>query len=146
MGIRSVITNLCTIERGLAITDPYDIVIKHAYPYPPPIKVALPDRPCWTNSWTMTNFAHEGGSESDQSYAVHAQLFIAEASPEADVSAEIATAFHEGWLAALIADPQLGGACNLATPRGGDPTLAILERGALVFVGLDEYVDVIVYA
>lgn len=154
MDIRSALQQLLVVQRALVITDPVNMSVKRVWNYSPPVSVALPDVPAFTNAWTMQDYSRptlQSGSQSgigvsrDQQYAIHMQFYAGLAAPEADKLADIATAFHVAFMDDLDAAGDLSGTVMRATPRGGDPTLAILERGGKSYIGLDLYLDVLLY-
>jgi hypothetical protein len=154
MDIRSALSELLVIERSLVITDPVNMSVKRVWNYSPPVSVALPDVPAFTNAWTMQDYTRPtflvgsqagAGSSRNQQYAIHMQFYAGLVSAEADRLADIATAFHVAFMDALDAAGNLNGTVMGAVPRGGDPTLGLLERGGKPYVGLDLYLDVLLY-
>lgn len=141
--LSTVLDAVTAIQAALTITSPITASIKKAHRYPPNRNSVLPDTPCWMNGWT---FARQDDVDFDGNekffYTINCQLFV----EDADISrgADIATAFHQAWVDALLADTTLGSSANglTYTPRGGDPTLVVLEWGGKGYVGLNEYLDV----
>ena len=138
MNIRSAITRLRAIQVGLSITDPSEASVLRAYPYYPSRDSALPDCPCWINTWTLTR-EDRAISLREQFYTIHMQLFVDDA--DLDVSADLASAFMAEIVDALDADVTLNETVTDSALRGGDPTLALFEWGALSYIGLDLFLD-----
>jgi hypothetical protein len=139
MDIRTVMTNVVSLQEGLSITAPISSSILRAYKYMPPMASGLPDTPCFMNSWTLQN------QELDislriLSYTVRMQLAVLDA--DQDVAADIASSYMNALITAQNADVQLGGSCVQSNLRGGDPTLAVLSWAGQDFIGLDLILDV----
>jgi len=137
--IRTVMTEVVTLQESLSITAPISSSILRAYKYMPPMASALPDTPCWMNSWTLQN------QELDVSlrilfYTIRMQLAILDA--DQDQAADIASSYMTALITAQNADIQLSGACNITSLRGGDPTLAVLNWAGQDYIGLDLFMDV----
>lgn len=139
MDIRSALSRLTAIQQGLSITTPITASIKKAWTYFPP-ENAVVDTPCFLNSWTLVEEARNP-SHRIQRYTVRMQLLVHDADMER--AADIATSFHVQLVDALDADVNLAGTVSYQTLRGGNPTLAILERGGRIYVGLDLYLDLV---
>lgn len=140
MDIRTALDQVVTIQAGLAITSPITATIKKAWKYMAPQEQLAPDCPCWMNTWRMDN-EDRSPSMRVQFYVVNMQLFTDDADQER--AADIATAFHVALVDALDAKLTLSGAVKQQTLRGGDPSLAILERGGRAYVGLNLFLDII---
>ena len=137
--IRTVMTNLVSLQEGLSITAPVSQSIKRAYKYMPPMSSALPDTPCFMNSWTLME------QELDVSlriltYSVHMQLAVEDS--DQDQAADIASSFMNSLITAHNADVTLDGSCTQTFLRGGDPTLAVLQWAGVSYIGLDLLLDV----
>lgn len=138
MNIGSAMDRLVTIQSGLAIAAPIVATIKKAYKYPPAMNVALPSTPAWTNTWTLTRYQRMSGKRTHE-YAVNMQLHIDDANH--DRAADIATNFYDALITALDADVTLAHTVVMQTPRGGDPTLVMLDRAGRHYVGLNLFLD-----
>jgi len=139
MDIRTVMTNVVSLQEGLSITAPISSSILRAYKYMPPMASGLPDTPCFMNSWTLQNQELDIGLRI-LIYTVRMQLAVLDA--DQDVAADIASSYMNALITAQNADIQLGGSCVLSTLRGGDPTLAVLSWAGQDFIGLDLILDV----
>ena len=137
--IRTVMGNVVTLQEGLSITAPISSSIKRAYKYMPPAASALPDTPCFFNSWTLQNQQLDI-SLRILSYTVHMQLAVLDA--DQDVAADIASSYMNALITAHNADVQLSGSCTLTALRGGDPTLAVLSWAGQDYIGLDLFLDI----
>lgn len=144
MDLSAVLDAVTAVQAALTITSPIDASIKAVHRYPPNRQSVLPDTPCWMNTWTLARVEENIDFDGNRRffYSVNAQLFIKDA--DLNRAADIATSFHQAWLDALVLSPALStGADGLSwTPRGGDPTLVLLEWGSMPFIGLNEYLDV----
>lgn len=138
MDIRSALDRLVAIEKDIAITEPARLAVKRAYKYFPPQSVAVPDLPCFMNSWTLVE-ERRGISLREQRYTVNIQFFAGEG--DQDYTADVASAFMAAFMDALDADVSLGGAVTDSDLRGGNPTLAILERAGRSYIGLNLFLD-----
>lgn len=138
MNIRSALDNLIVIQAALSITSPDSISIDRAYKFFPDRDSALPDTPCFINSWSLTG-EDRRVSLRDARFTVHMQLFIDDA--DLDVGADIASAFLEAIMDALDADVSLGGTVTNTDLRGGDPTLGLLDWAGQGYVGLNLFLD-----
>lgn len=142
MNIRDALVRVAAIQAGLSITDPVTdptpYEIKRAYTTFPDRDSALPDCPCWINSWTLVREDRNPGMR-EAFYQIRMQLFIDDT--DLDVGADIATAFMEKIMDALDADTSLGGTSTGTTLRGGDPTLGLLEWAGQGYPGLDLFLD-----
>lgn len=141
MDIRSALDRIVAIQQSLSITSPVALSIKRAYKYVPPQEAAL-DLPCWQNSWTMVSETRGFGSR-EQLYTVNMQLLVADA--DQDRAADIATAFHVALVDALDNDRTLGGTVTRQDLRGGNPTLVVFERSGNVYLGLNLFLDLVMY-
>lgn len=137
--IRAVLDKLIVLQKGLVITGPVTEHIKRAYKYPPNRSIALPDTPCWMNTWTLTAYHRYPGS-LHRFYTISNQLFINDA--DLDRAADIASAFHEAYTDALDQDITLGGVIERQDVRGGDPTLVLLEWAGIAYIGLQIFLDI----
>lgn len=134
-------TALRAIQAGLEISDPTAMEIKKVWAFRPPADKSLADLPCWLNSWTFTGEERQFAHERLQRYTVSMQLFVGSADVEADIKADIASAFMAELVDALDASIALGGAVTYQNLRGGDPTLALLDWAGLGYVGLNLFLD-----
>ena len=137
--IRTALTNLVTLQEGLSITAPVSSSIKRAYKYTPPMSSALPDTPCFLNTWTLTS------QELDISlrilfYTIRMQLIVHDS--DQDRAADIASSYMNAIITAQNADVTLDGAVNQSILRGSDPTLGVLSGAGVEFVGLDLLLDI----
>ena len=137
--IRTVMTNVVSLQEGLSITAPVSSSILRAYKYMPPMASALPDTPCFLNNWTLQNQELDVGLRI-LFYTVRMQLVVLDA--DQDQAADIASSYMNALITAQNADVQLGGSCNLTVLRGGNPTLAVLNWAGIDYVGLDLFLDV----
>ncbi len=137
-------TQLVALESGLAISQPIAATVKRAYTYTPDRQSALPDTPCWINEWAMPKVEMlMGNSNADQYYTVKSQLLVLDA--DLSRAADIATAFHVALVTAWEANVFLTNSVSLASLRGADPTLALLEWAGLSYVGLNVIWDLSLY-
>jgi hypothetical protein len=132
-------TNLVSLQESLSITAPVSSSIARAYKYTPPMSSALPDTPCWMNSWTLVN------QELDISlriltYQINMQLAVEDS--DQDQAADIASSYMNALITAHNADVQLDGSVTSSSLRGGDPTLVALQWAGVVYIGLDVVLDV----
>ena len=137
--IRTVMTNVVTLQESLSITAPISSSILRAYKYMPPMASALPDTPCFLNNWTLQN------QELDISlrvlfYTIRMQLIVHDS--DQDRAADIASSYMNALITAHNADVQLGGSCTMTVLRGGNPTLAVLNWAGQDYIGLDLFLDV----
>lgn len=143
MNLAAILDAVVAVQTALTITSPIATSIKAVHRYPPNRQSVLPDTPCWMNGWTFNRVEDQVDFDGNQRYfyTINAQLFIKEA--DLNQGAAIATAFHQKWIDAVLANAALNGPTihNLA-PRGGDPTLVMLEWAGVGFIGLNEYLDV----
>ena len=137
--IRTVMTNVVSLQEGLSITAPVSSSILRAYKYMPPMASALPDTPCFLNNWTLQNQELDVGLRI-LFYTVRMQLVVLDA--DQDQAADIASSYMNALITAQNADVQLGGSCNLTVLRGGNPTLAVLNWAGIDYIGLDLFMDV----
>jgi hypothetical protein len=137
--IRTVMTNVVSLQEGLSITSPVSASIKRAYKYMPPMSSALPDCPCFINSWTLAEQELDLGLRI-LFYTINMQLAVDDS--DQDQAADIASSFMNAFITAHNADVQLGGSCNITTLRGSDPTLAVLQWAGVSYIGLDLLLDV----
>ncbi len=137
--IRTVMTNVVSLQEGLSITAPISSSILRAYKYMPPMASALPDTPCFLNNWTLQNQELDVGLRI-LFYTVRMQLVVLDA--DQDQAADIASSYMNALITAQNADVQLGGSCNLTVLRGGNPTLAVLNWAGIDYIGLDLFMDV----
>lgn len=143
MGIRSALDAIVVIQGNLSISSPLSRVIKKAWKLGPPASVKLPDWPAFVNSWTL--LAQEPNFQSRfLRYRINMQLLVAPITVDSDLHADIATAFWEQMLTDFGQDVELGGAVTLSNLRGGEPTLAQLDRPAAgeSFVGINAILDI----
>jgi hypothetical protein len=136
--IRTALTNLVTLQESLSITAPVSSSIKRAYRYTPNMASALPDTPCFLNTWTLTN-QELAISLRILFYTIRMQLVVHDS--DTDRAADICTAYMNSLITAQNADVTLGGAVNGTSLRGNDPTLGILSWAGQDFVGLDLTMD-----
>ena len=139
MDIRTVMAAVVTLQESLSITAPISSSILRAYRFMPPMSSALPDTPCFFNSWTLQN-QQLNISLRILSYTVRMQLAVLDA--DQDVAADIASSYMNALITAHNADVQLSGSCTLTTLRGGDPTLAVLNWAGQDYIGLDLFLDI----
>jgi hypothetical protein len=136
--IRTVMTNVVTLQESLSITAPISSSIKRAYKYTPPMSSGLPDTPCFLNSWTLQSQELDIGLRI-LLYTIRMQLMVLDS--DQDQAADIASSYMNAFITAHNADIQLGGSATLTTLRGGDPTLAVLNWAGIDYVGLDLFLD-----
>lgn len=142
MSIRAALTRITAIQAGLSITDPLTLAVKRAYRFGPAPYAALPDLPCWTNS-----FAHDrtevGVGMRVLHYVVRMQFAAAQATVEDDRASDIAAAFYQAALDAFCQDVDLADNVTMSTPRGGEGGVpAIIDRGGQKYVGFEMLLDV----
>jgi len=136
--IRTALTNLVTLQESLSITAPISSSILRAYKYTPPMSSALPDTPCFLNTWTLTN------QELDISlrilfYTIRMQLIVHDS--DQDQAADIASSYMTALITAHNADVTLNGSVNQCMLRGSDPTLGVLQWAGVDYIGLDLLLD-----
>lgn len=139
MDIRTVMGAVVTMQESLSITAPVSSAIKRAYKYTPPMSSALPDTPCFFNSWTLQNQELDIGLRI-LFYTVHMQLAVLDS--DQDQAADIASSYMNALITAHNADVQIGDTVTLSQLRGGDPTLAVLSWAGTDYIGLDLFLDV----
>lgn len=137
--IRAALDALVTLQESLSITSPITSSIAKAWKYFPPEEATLPETPCFANEWSLTAFEVHVGLLVRR-YAIHTQMFVLDADQER--GADIATAYMNALETALLANYTLTQTVNQAILRGAQPTLAILERAGVKYVGLDLFLDV----
>ena len=144
MDIRSALDAIVYLQGQLRITDPDAIDIVRVFKYFPDQNTVLKGQtPAWMNEWTLVS-EERHSSMRIQSYQVHMQFLGYDA--QSSVAADIATAFMAELVDALDADVALKGEGTAPTVtqsslRGGQPTLALLNRGRLSYIGLDLFLD-----
>ena len=139
MDIRTVMAAVVTLQESLSITAPISSSILRGYRFMPPMSSALPDTPCFFNSWTLQNQELDIGLRI-LFYTIHMQLAVLDA--DQDVAADIASSYMNALITAHNADVQIGDTVTLSQLRGGDPTLAVLSWAGTEFIGLDLFLDV----
>lgn len=141
MDIVTALTALTNLQAGLSITSPIKSSIKAALPFAPSRASALPDMPCWINEFDLSLVEYTMGvtDQPIQHYAVHSQLFVQEANLQQ--GAKIAAAYLVALMAAWNKNPFMGGSVSMSLPRGGNPTLAMLEWAGLAYPGLNLFFD-----
>lgn len=142
MGIRGILDNLVTLEEGLSIASPAALNTLTAWKFMPPGN-AEPEPPCWFNTFTFTGEDRRVNLRRLY-YTITVQFLAGDANSEQDHRADIAAAFHEALIVALDADLTLGGTCSNHERRGHDPTLVVVQYGGKGYIGLEEYVDVVI--
>lgn len=115
------------------------------YPYPPKQSDALPTTPAWINSWVLQPRASGASSFRRLSYAVRAQLFIADA--DVNRGLEAATRMSMDFIDRLDRNVTLRDAGGQPTVtrmqyRGSDPTIGVAERAGRSYQVLDMFVDI----
>lgn len=142
MDIVTALTALTNLQAGLSITSPVRSTVKTALAFAPPRASALPDTPCWINDFDLTQVETTLGTSDPpiQHYTIHSQLFVKEANLQQ--GAKIAAAYMVALMAAWNKNPFLGGAVSLSVPRGGNPTLAMLEWAGQAYPGLNLFFDI----
>ena len=142
MDIVTALGALASVQSAITITSPLNIGIRRVYIVPPNSQTQLTDLPCWINGWTLTGVRRKTtGGVIDQSYTIHSQLYVEDASIER--ACLIASAFLQPFIIALQRNIGLSGTVAESNLRGGDPTLALLERGGKGYPGLDLFIDVV---
>jgi hypothetical protein len=131
-------TEIVRRQRLLSITSPIPAQIDKAWDYFPPDSVGVPDTYTFMSSWSFIDTDNDA-SQLVQHYVVHMQLFVKDA--DRDQAAKIATAFHVAFVAAFAPHPTLSGIVTDQKIRGGTPTLAVLPRNGIDYMGLDLYMD-----
>lgn len=129
--------------------------VKKAWPYSPP-QSSLVDPVCFTNSWDLREPGNYPSANRYLAYTVDMQLYVGQATNGNDATiAARATAF---WPLVMQAFQQqsagVGGiqlhnvVSGVSTPtvtacriRGGSPTLAILPRANVNYIGLQLFLD-----
>ena len=139
MDIRTCLAQIIILQKELAITAPITMDLEAAYKYVPPAKVQIPANPFFQNSWTLVS-EDRNVSQRVQQYMVQMQLLVKDA--DMDRAADIATAFHVQAVDKFDAKVDLNGTCSSQTLRGGNPTLVVITRSNLSYVGLDLFLDV----
>jgi flagellar capping protein FliD len=137
--IRTALTNLVTLQEGLSITAPVSSSIKRAYKYTPPMSSALPDTPCFLNTWSLTNQELDV-SLRVLSYTIRMQLIVHDS--DQDQAADIASSYMNAIITAQNADVTLNGSVTQCELRGSDPTLGVLNWAGVDYIGLDLLLDV----
>lgn len=136
--IRTAITNLVSLQEDLSISSPVSSSIKRAYNYTPNMASALPDTPCWLNTWTLQNQELDIGLRI-LTYTIRMQLMVFDA--DFSRAADICSAYMTAFITAHNADITLDSSVTQCALRGGDPTLGVLSWAGQEYVGLDLYLD-----
>jgi len=159
--IRDTLNALTVVQAGLSVEQPRPSKVARAYPYSPPQSVSLAaSLPCFTNSWDLQPVDRISVGRW-RNYSIHMQLYAGQATAGDDSAvADLATAYEDAiqqalgqrntdGLGGLFLYGDVGGAIvptvNRHQLRGGQPTLAILERGGQSYIGLDLFLDVQVH-
>lgn len=142
MDIRTAMNALQSIQLGLAITEPFPLAVKEAYKFVPKANQVI-SPPAWVNNWTLNRVDGPGGQYRKQYYTVAMNLYAMPAAPDADIATDVASAFHAAFVDALDLKVNLSGTVSVATLRGADPTLGILERGGVSYIGLSLFLDLL---
>jgi hypothetical protein len=140
MSLRTALDRLIAIQAGLTIADPAAVAVKRAYKYNPPASVQLPDLPAFLNEWTMLP-VEAGASMRTRRFLVEMSCAVALVGPEDDRSADVATALFEALLDAWGADITLARTVTLSNLRGGEPTIGVIQRGGLLYIGFTAVLD-----
>lgn len=138
MDIATTMTEITRRQALLSISAPIPAVIGKAWDYFPPDSIGLPDDYTFMSSWSMTDMERTAG-QLIQHYVVHMQLFVKNA--DRDQGIKVAAAFHVALIAAFAPHPTLNGIVTDQTIRGGNPTVANLERAGISYPGLDLFMD-----
>lgn len=143
MAIRDVHTALQTLLGAITITSPVSTGIARVYKFTPPARVAVADVPCVLLTYEQQPVMFRPAL-LQKPYSIHMQVFVKDATVDADVGADIASEFLEKIIVALSGDQTIGGTVSVIRQfRGASPeTLTILEWAGKPFVGLDLYLDV----
>lgn len=142
MNIRTALDRIVTLQLALTITAPITASIKAAHKYPPNRGIALPDTPCWMNSWTLDRVEREYRTRH-AFYEVSAQLFVLDT--DLNRAADIATAFHVAFMDALDTSASINDDAAIArwdhggSGRASDPTLSLLDWAGKSYIGLSEF-------
>lgn len=140
MDIRNALDRVIAVQGAMSISSPASIAALRAYKYVPARDSALPDTPCWFNSWSFVR--EERLIQLRRSfYSVRMQLAVHDA--DLDRAADIATAFHVAAVADFSADVTLNGQVTNTEFRGGSPTLVRLDWAGMTYVGLDLFLDLV---
>lgn len=133
---------LVTLWEGVEITDPVVSSIKRVYPFAPPARVALGDTPCIVLTYEQRGLGIGPGAHLHKNYTTHAHVFIGRAEADTDVKCEMAAAFNDALIQALVGGIRLhDGAITVTDLRGAPDTLAVLEWSGQGYVGLDLFLD-----
>lgn len=140
MTLSTALAQLCAIEQSLVITSPIPARIKAVYPFPPPKQNALPDMPCWINSWTLHDTLSWGDVRVER-YTITGQLFIRDADASQGIS--IATSFAEQFVNTWdLSGGDLAGTVMGVELRGREPTMGMLDWSNQAYPGLSILLDV----
>lgn len=138
-----VVRAIRDVEESIAITDPVTLAVREAYLLFPSQQETAPNLPCFINSFNFTEvdtthmmFKRELTATVDISFLVQ------KAGIEDELNAEIAVAFWDATFEAFCQDITLDGTATRALLRGQQPTLGIIERAGLSYVGFQAVLDI----
>ena len=147
MAFRDALDQIVAIEGALSIsitTPSGDVVtqtVKKAYKHHPRQSQAMPDLPAIFNSVSLPR-VERGTMMRTRHYQVHVQCVVGKAGVDDDQKLDIATAFLEEALDAFDEDLSLGNTVTIATFRGDEPTVGLLEHGREAYIGFSGVLDI----
>lgn len=143
MNIGAVMAQVAIIQAAVAITSPAVVPVRKVWTWPPPMSRSIPghDTPCFLNEWTLDREDRTTNGLRQQYYTVHMQLLV-DGESDFDSAAEVASAFMAAIVDAFDATETINGSAFWSKLRGGNPTLAPMQRNGLMYAGLDLYLDV----
>lgn len=146
MDIRSAHDYLATLLASLTITEPVAAQIKRSWKFIPPANYAIQraDLPCTFSSYELKGVVF-GPAILKRQYSLHIQLLTGQAEMQGDIASDIASAFGESLIQALIQHQRMNGTVSVINDlRGASPdTLTALSWAGESFIGLDLYLDVL---
>lgn len=151
--ISAVLDQLVIVQEALAITSPMAAAVRKAFKFFPEPTQELPGDRVFQNEWSMQPLdTRRLMSMRELVYTVRTQ-FLAGSAQSGDVerTEAICTAFWEKLIealyplnttpAALTAALSLNGTCTIATLRGGEPTLGVIQRGGKAYIGFEAFLE-----
>lgn len=130
------------IQSALSITSPVSASIRKAWPYPPPMSVAIrdTDMPCFINEWSFEREERTTNGLRQQYYTVHMLLIVGDA--DMDRAFAIASGFMATIVDAFDATETINKSAFWSVLRGGSPTLVAVRRNGEPYAGIELFLDV----
>jgi len=140
--IWEMLTNLVTVQAGLAIASPIAATVGHAYPVFPDAKITPPPR-FFQNELSLGQVKPEQ-MVLTRPYQIRTQFLGGEMLADTARNEEIAIAFLEQYIEAVYAGMRAGGLFDglILNLRGAEPTIGGFDRNGLKFVGFETFLTI----